>query len=154
MLDKLLNYTQIYTLWLNKGSTEEAAIELTLQQLDALENIVSDDSSWQELLKITGSGRAHDPWLASDWPAGFDELLLCVPLCKLVNWECSECTVGKRQDNLSCAHDYSLFGFIGELVVTGNRKELLAHISSARKMLRDNRYRWDVHKCELELINT
>ncbi len=154
MLNKLLNYTQIYNLWLNKGGTKEAAIELTLQQLDALENIVTDDKSWRELLRISAGGRAHDPWLASDWPAGFDELLLCVPVCKLVNWECSTCTIGKRQANLSCAHDYSVFGFIGELVVNARRDELITHISLTRKMLKDERFRWDVHKCELEVISS
>ena len=33
MLDKLLNYNNIYQQWINKGSTKEAAIELTIQQL-------------------------------------------------------------------------------------------------------------------------
>lgn len=150
-LNKLLNYTQVYNLWLNNGSSKEAAIELTLQQLDALEEITSDDSSWLRLLEIAGNGRKHDAWLASDWPSGFDELVLCVPLCKLVNWECRNCTIGSRQDDHSCSHDYSLFGYIGELVVAGRRAELIDQIEHARKMLRDERYLWNIHKCELEV---
>jgi hypothetical protein len=153
MLDKLMNYNNIYQLWINKGSTEEAAIELTIQQLDALEEIVTDNESWNALIQISARGRNYDAWLATDWPDGFDELLLCVPLCKFVNWECSKCTVGKRQENNSCAMDYSLFGYIGELVKNAGRKELIAHISNARKLLKNGNYTWNVHKCELETIN-
>jgi hypothetical protein len=36
---RILSYTNIYSQWLSKGSTESAAIELTLQQVDALEEI-------------------------------------------------------------------------------------------------------------------
>ncbi len=150
MLDKLRNYTQIYNLWMNKGSTKETAIELTLQQLDALEEITGDDDSWERLLEIAGRGRRHDAWLASDWPSGFDELVLCVPLCKLVDWDCASCTIGSRQENNSCSHDYSVFGYIGELVIAGSRAELISQIENARKMLRDERFVWNIHKCELE----
>ncbi len=153
MLHKLLNYNNIYQLWVNKGSTGEAAIELTIQQLDALEEIVADDDSWDALIEISSRGRNYDAWLATDWPDGFDELLLCVPLCKLVNWECSKCTVGKRQENNSCAMDYSLFGYIGELVKNASRNELIEHINSVRKLLKNNNYIWNVHKCELETVN-
>lgn len=152
MINKLLNYTQVYNLWLNKGATEEAAIELTLQQLDALEEIVNDDESWFKLMEISVNGRSMDAWLAADWPAGFDELLLCVPLCKLVDWECAKCTIGRRQENNSCAHDYSAFGYIGELVKNRERKELKKHIYSVKKMLRDNRLTWNLHICELEVL--
>jgi hypothetical protein len=154
LLNKLLNYTQIYTLWLNKGSTAAAAAELTLQQTDALEEIISDDNSWQELLRISAQGRNQDAWLAADWPAGFDELLLCVPLCKLVDWDCAKCTIGRRQENSSCANDYSLFGFIGELVTNADREGLKEHIRAIQKMLRDERYSWNIHKCELEKPGT
>lgn len=153
MLSKLRNYTNIYNLWLNKGATEEAAVELTLQQVDALEEIVNDEFSWRKLLEISARGRNQDAWLAADWPSGFDELLLCVPLCKLVDWECARCTVGSRQENNSCAHDYSLFGYIGELVANGMREELGEHLQNVRKMLRDKRYVWNIHKCILENVS-
>ena len=153
MLDKLLNYNNVYQLWKNKGSTEEAAIELTIQQLDGLENITNDDESWYALLEISARGRNYDAWLATDWPDGFDELLLCVPLCKLVDWECGKCTVGSRQENNSCAHDYSLFGYIGELVKNGMREELLEHIKGTRKFLKNEGFIWNIHKCEFELNN-
>lgn len=150
--DKLLNYSQIYNLWLNDGATEKAAVDRTLQQIDAFEEIVDNDQSWRALLKTSARGRNEDAWLAADWPAGFDELLLCVPLCKFVDWECAKCTVGSRQENNSCANDYSLFGYIGELVKNGQRKQLKEHIKSVRKLLMDRRYSWNVHKCELEFL--
>jgi len=151
VLDKLLNYNNIYQQWLNNGSTKEAAIELTIQQLDGLEEIASNDESWYELLEISARGRNYDAWLAMDWPDGFDELLLCVPLCKLVSWECGKCTVGERQENNSCAHDYSLFGYIGELVKNGMRDELLEHIKGTRKFLKNEGFQWNIHKCEFEM---
>ncbi len=152
LLHKLLNYSNIYSLWISKGSTKEAAVELTVGQLDALEEIVNDDESWEELLYISARGRNHDAWLALDWPDGFDELVLCVPLCKLVNWECSKCTVGMRQENNSCAMDYSLFGFIGELVKNASRDELKQHIINSRKILKNESFCWNIHKCEIEIL--
>jgi hypothetical protein len=147
-----LNYNNIYQLWQNKGSTFDAAVELTLQQLDSLEAIASDDKSWDMLLEISARGRNTDAWLAADWPTGFDELLICVPLCKLVDWECAKCTIGSRQENYSCAMDYSVFGFIGELVKSGSRKELLDHINNVRKMLKNPGFEWNIHTCSLDLI--
>ena len=151
ILNKLLNYTQIYNLWLNHGATEEAAKDLTIQQIDAFEEIVNNDEGWEKLLEISDRGRNHDAWLAADWPAGFDELLLCVPLCKLVDWECAKCTIGKRQGNNSCAYENSVFGYIGELVKSYSRKELLSHLNSVKKMLKDERYVWDFGKLGIEL---
>lgn len=151
---KILSYTNIYNQWLSKGRTESAAIELTLQQVDALEEMAENDDLWERLLEISAKGRNQDAWLAADWPAGFDELILCVPLCKLVDWQCANCTIGRRQENNSCANDYSLFGFVGELVRIGDREGLKEHISKIQKMLRDERYIWNVHTCELEKLRS
>jgi hypothetical protein len=81
-------------------------------------------------------------------------LKVCVPLCKLVDWECAKCTIGKRQENNSCANDYSLFGLVGELVRNGDRVGLKEHIRKIQKMLRDERFLWNVHTCELETIRS
>jgi len=70
-----------------------------------------------------------------------------------VDWECGKCTVGSRQENNSCAHDYSLFGYIGELVKNGMREELLEHIKGTRKFLKNEGFIWNIHKCEFELNN-
>ncbi len=151
-LNKLLNYNTIYNQWVSNGSTKEAAIELTLQQLDALEEIVNNDISWHELLKISANGRNQDAWLAMDWPEGFDELLLCVPLCKFIDWECSKCFVGMRQENNSCAFDYSIFGYIGELIKAGSRDELKQHILNTKMFIKNSNYLWNIHKCEIEIL--
>src|SRR5437762_9738421 len=102
MLDSFLSYEEIYNKWLKQGRTFESALQLTIEQLNSLEKIVSDSSGWAQLIEIASKGRTQDAWLAADWPAGFDELTVCVPLCKLVDWECAICTVGKRQNNFSC----------------------------------------------------
>ena len=151
MIEKLQNYNSIYSEWKALGRTAEAARLLTLNQVDAFEQIINDDESWQKLLEIVAAGRNEDAWLASDWPAGFDELLLCVPLCKLVDWECSKCIVGKRQNNTSCAHDDSLFGWAGELVIKKEREALKKHIENIKKILEpESLYKWNMEKHELE----
>src|SRR5437667_12650402 len=115
-INSLLNYPAIYKEWLNSDKTPESAGLLTLKQVEAFQKIVLDNDSWDFLLSVSSKGRNIDVWLALDWPEGFDELILCVPLCKLVDYECSKCIIGKKQNNNSCAHDFSVFGWIGELV--------------------------------------
>jgi hypothetical protein len=153
MIEKLQNYNSIYSEWKSLGKTAEAARLLTMQQLTALELIVNDDESWHKLLEIAAAGRKEDAWLAADWPAGFDELVLCVPLCKLVDWECSKCIVGMKQNNISCAHDDSLFGRVGELVIGNEREELKKHIENIRKILEpESVYKWNMDKLEVEKL--
>jgi hypothetical protein len=147
MTEKLLNYNSVYSEFKNQGASAEPARLLTLQQVEALEEIIKDDNSWNFLLKAAEAGRNEDAWLAQDWPDGFDELLLCVPLCKLVDWECQKCIVGKRQNNYSCANDDSLFGWVGELVKNQDRAALKNHISSIKKILeKESPYMWNMKK--------
>ncbi len=147
MIEKLLNYNSVYNEWKNQGSTAEAARILTIQQVSAFEEIVNDDEGWEFLLKAAEAGRNEDAWLAKDWPDGFDELLLCVPLCKLVDWECSKCIVGNRQGNYSCANDDSLFGWAGELVIKKERELLKVHIGYIKKILEnESPYAWNMEK--------
>lgn len=152
MLNKLLNYNDIYQKWLNSNGDQKSAIELTLQQLDTLEDIVINDESWFELIKIARKGRHLDAWLALDLPYGFDELIICLPLCKFSDWGCSKCTVGSRQENYSCSNNYSLFGYIGDLVINGLKKDLLIHINNIRLLLNNRLYEWNVHSSQL-IIN-
>lgn len=156
MLESFLSYEEVYNKWLKQGRTFESALSLTKDQLNSLEKIVSNDNGWAQLIAIASKGRTQDAWLAADWPAGFDELTVCVPLCKLVDWECAICTVGKRQNNFSCAHDYSLFGYIGTLVERGDRTGLLTHIDKIRTLLNDTTgtLNWDVANFELVKIST
>lgn len=129
----------------------ESARLLTLKQVEAFEEIVADDEGWKFLLASFNSGRDTDAWLATDWPAGFDELLLCVPLCKLVDFECSKCTVGKRQENNSCAHDDSLFGYVAEILKRQDRDELMKHIGFIKQLLSNEKYSWNMKLHILDL---
>ncbi|MEO6694882.1 MAG: hypothetical protein ABIY50_01590, partial [Ignavibacteria bacterium] len=103
-------------------------------------------------ISVFNNGRDVDAWLALDWPDGFDELLLCVPLCSLVRFECNKCTIGIRQENNSCAHDNSLFGYISELLKNNARDALKYHMISIKKMLLSDNYKWNISSQELEEV--
>lgn len=146
----LLPYNEILNKWNNSIQSETAARLLTLEQTEALESVIVDDEGWEYLLSVFNNGRETDAWLALDWPDGFDELLLCVPLCSLVKFECSRCFVGMRQDNNSCANDFSLFGYIAELIKAADREGLMNHIASIKKILLSEEYIWNIEKRIIE----
>ncbi|MBK6538784.1 MAG: hypothetical protein IPG09_13760 [Ignavibacteria bacterium] len=146
----LLPYNEILSKWNNSIQSETAARLLTLEQTEALESIIADDEGWEYMLSVFNNGRETDAWLALDWPDGFDELLLCVPLCSLVKFECSRCFVGMRQDNNSCANDFSLFGYIAELIKAADREGLMNHIASIKKILLSEGYIWNIEKRIIE----
>ncbi len=149
----LFSYNKIINEWNQSRMDSGSAKFLTLKQVEAFERIVIDDEGWEKLLEIFNKGRETDAWLALDWPYGFDELVLCVPLCKLVSFECSKCTVGKRQENNSCANDFSLFGFVSELLKESDRAGLLDHIESIKKILLLDNFRWNVSTKRLIVDN-
>lgn len=144
IISEFLSYNEINEEWNKSRMDSDAAKFLTLKQVEEFEKIVKDDESWENLLSVFNSGRQVDAWLALDWPDGFDELLLCVPLCKFVNFECNKCTVGIRQENNSCAHDFSLFGYVSELLKESDRAGLLNHIESIKKILLLDNFRWNI----------
>ena len=146
----LLPYNEILSKWNNSIQSELSARLLTLEQTEALESVIADDDGWEYLLSVFNNGRETDAWLALDWPDGFDELLLCVPLCSLVKFECSRCFVGMRQDNNSCANDFSLFGYIAELIKAADREGLMNHIASIKKILLSEEYIWNIEKRIIE----
>ena len=146
----LLPYNEILNKWNNGIQSELSARLLTLDQTEALESLIADDEGWEYMLSVFNNGRETDAWLALDWPDGFDELLLCVPLCSLVKFECSRCFVGMRQDNNSCANDFSLFGYIAELIKAADREGLMNHIASIKKILLSEEYIWNIEKRIIE----
>ena len=146
----LLPYNEILNKWNNGIQSELSARLLTLDQTEALESLIADDEGWEYMLSVFNNGRETDAWLALDWPDGFDELLLCVPLCSLVKFECSRCFVGMRQDNNSCANDSSLFGYIAELIKAADREGLMNHIGSIKKILLSEEYIWNIEKRIIE----
>jgi hypothetical protein len=144
VLDTLLPFEAILGSWRASGGTPEAAREWTRRQVRALADIVADDGAWEVLLE-RGASRAQDAWLALDWPLGFDELLLCAPLCRLVSYECARCTIGARQERHSCAHPSSVFGHVGELLQRGDRGGLLRHLRNVLALLDEgSTLEWDL----------
>jgi len=146
----LLPYNEILNKWNNGIQSELSARLLTLEQTEALESLIADDEGWEYMLSVFNNGRETDAWLALDWPDGFDELLLCVPLCSLVKFECSRCFVGMRQYNNSCANDFSLFGYIAELIKAADRVGIMNHIASIKKILLSEEYIWNIEKRIIE----
>ncbi|MBK6770716.1 MAG: hypothetical protein IPG78_00970 [Ignavibacteria bacterium] len=146
----LLPYNEILNKWNNGIQSELSARLLTLEQTEALESLIADDEGWEYMLSVFNNGRETDAWLALDWPDGFDELLLCLPLCSLVKFECSRCFVGMRQDNNSCANDFSLFGYIAELIKAADRVGIMNHIASIKKILLSEEYIWNIEKRIIE----
>ncbi len=149
---ELLSYKEISDEWVKSRRDNNSAKFLTLGQVEKFENIVKDDESWEKLLEIFNNGRDIDAWLAMEWPDGFDELVLCVPLCKLVDFECGRCIVGMRQENNSCANDFSLFGYIAELLKVPDRNGLIIHIDAIKKILLLDKFKWNISAKIIEQI--
>jgi hypothetical protein len=150
-MPELKNYDSVIEEWIIKGNDAETAKTVTIEQVDALIEICSIDEKWKKLLEIFRSGRIHDSWLAANWPVGFDELILCAPLCKLVDWECAKCHVGMRQNNFSCANDDSLFGYIAVLLAVEKRELLLKHLAKIKLVLENENIYWDITRHEIEI---
>ena len=151
-MKELLSYNEINIEWKKSKNDIDSAKFLTLNQVEKFESIVKDDESWIRLLEIFNKGRDIDAWLAMDWPDGFDELVLCMPLCRLVDFECGRCIVGMRQENNSCANDYSLFGYIAELLKASDRKVLIDHIDTIKKILLLDEFKWNIKDKIIEPI--
>jgi hypothetical protein len=144
MSEPLLAFEPLIAAWRQDGASQRAALRWTGSQVGAFAAMVADDDEWARLLSIFERGRAADSWLATDWPSGFDELLLCAPLCQLVQFECARCTIGSRQAALSCAHPGTVFGRIGELLRQHDRLGLLSHLEAVAAMLDPSADRqWD-----------
>jgi hypothetical protein len=140
----LLPFREVIEAWRRDGGGSEAALDWTRSQVRAFRGLLERDGGWQELLQIFHQGRGMDSWLASDWPHGFDELLLCAPLCQLVGFECARCSIGARQGSFSCAHPATVFGRVGQLLQQQDRAGLLQHLEQVEAMLEPgSRLQWD-----------
>lgn len=115
------------------GANRAAAIAGTRRQVAGLRYEIADDARWARL--VTMARQIGDPWNADDWPLGFDGLVVAVPLCTDVSFECARCPVGQRQDGRSCAHPKSAFGRIGDLVRRDDRDGLRAQLDSIEALL-------------------
>lgn len=131
---RLLPAAQIVERFGADGGDAAAAQKWTRHQLAGLRYEVDDDARWPRLCEVVRC--AADPWNADDWPLGFDALLCCVPLCTLVDFECSRCQIGREQDGMSCAHPTSAFGQLWHLIAARDREGLRAHIDDLERRLR------------------
>lgn len=119
----------------DQGADLAAALDGSRQQLAGLRRELDEDDRWERLVRL--ARQAGDPWNADDWPLGFDALVVPIPLCTHLSFECARCPVGQRQDGRSCAHLDSAFGRVGELVRRGDRDGLRAWLDELRTRLVD-----------------
>ena len=144
-LHQLLSFEPLMDGWIGDGGDAAAARRWTSRQVAAFAALVADDAGWRAVLEIFDRGRGVDSWLATDWPSGFDELLLCAPLCQLVEFDCARCTIGARQEANSCAHPASVFGSIGTYLQERDRERLQRHLEHVVTMLDPGEsWRWDL----------
>jgi hypothetical protein len=57
-----------------------------------------------------------------------------------------------KQENNSCANDFSLFGYIAELLKVSDRDGLLIHIDAIKKILLLDNFNWNISDKKLEQI--
>jgi hypothetical protein len=133
--------------WRAEGGDARSALEWTRRQVEAFRDLVTSDAGWERVQRSWAAGRGVDSWLATDWPEGFDELLLCAPLCRLVDFECRRCTIGARQAGMSCAHPRTVFGRTAGHLAAGDRPGLLAHLDAVLRMLDPSQScHWDLDR--------
>ncbi len=119
--------------WMAAGGTVRAALDVATAQATALEARVADDSGWERLVSI--ARRTADPWFATDWPDTFDPLMLVLPLCKTLDWECARCPIGQQQEDRACAHPEVPITRLGTAVSRGERQRTQSELAVLRPML-------------------
>ena len=130
----LASATEIEARLRGEGFDTAAALRCAQAQVAGLLAEVADDARWPRLREL--SRRIGDPWNADDWPLGFDPLLLVVPLCKVVDYECARCPVGRAQDSRSCAHPETGVGGLAALIRAGSRDAVRQRLDELSTRLR------------------
>lgn len=120
--------------WKDLGGSLQAALEVAGEQAHALEVRLADDGGWQRLVAV--ARRTADPWFATDWPDTFDPLMLVLPVCKTLDWECARCPIGRQQETRACAHPEVPITRLGSAVSGGDRARAQTEVSVLRSMLR------------------
>lgn len=119
--------------WGERGGTLEAALLVVSQQVESLSSAVSNDAAWTRLVAV--ARRTVDPWFATDWPETFDPLMLVLPLCKRLDWQCSKCPIGRQQDERACAHPEVPVTRLGAAINRGERHRVQTELTVLRSML-------------------
>lgn len=119
--------------WTARGGTLEAALTVASQQVESLSHAISTEREWTRLVAI--ARRTVDPWFATDWPDTFDSLMLVLPLCRTLDWQCAKCPVGRQQDDRACAHPEVPVTRLGTAISRGENHRAQTEVSVLRSML-------------------
>jgi hypothetical protein len=130
----LLPAQTIVDRWRALGSSPEAAARLSLDQVRGLRALVDDDAGWRRLTRLLVRSRG-DSWLAHDWPEGFEPMMLCAALCRVVDYECARCRIGQEQEGRSCVNPASAFGRVGVFLADGDRAGLSGYLAQLEHRL-------------------
>lgn len=120
--------------WSERGGTLEDALIVASQQVESLEATLSSERQWTRLVSI--ARRTIDPWFATDWPETFDALMLVLPLCRTLDWQCAQCPIGRQQDNRACAHPEVPVTRLGTAISRGEQGRAQTELTVLRSMLR------------------
>ncbi len=120
--------------WSEQGGTLEAALLVASQQVESLDATLSSQREWTRLMSI--ARRTIDPWFATDWPETFDALMLVLPLCRSLDWQCAQCPIGRQQEDRACAHPEVPVTRLGTAISRGEHHRAQSELAVLRSMLR------------------
>jgi len=132
--DKLRSAHAAVEAWTECGGTLEDALTVASQQVESLNAMLSSEREWARLVSI--ARRTIDPWFATDWPETFDALMLVLPLCRTLDWQCAKCPIGRQQDERACAHPEVPVTRLGTAISRGEQHRAQAELAVLRSMLR------------------
>ena len=119
--------------WNERGGTLDDALFVASQQAESLRAAISSDRQWTRLVSI--ARRTIDPWFATDWPETFDPLMLVLPLCRTLDWQCATCPIGRQQEDRACAHPEVPVTRLGTAISRGEKQRAQTELSVLRSML-------------------
>ena len=119
--------------WGERGGTLEAALAVASQQVESLSAAISTEREWTRLVAV--ARRTADPWFATDWPETFDSLMLVLPVCRTLDWQCAKCPIGRQQDDRACAHPEVPVTRLGMAISTGEQQRAQTEVTVLRSML-------------------
>lgn len=106
--------------WRGGDASTSSALAIVEDQSRKLRSSLGDSTKWNKLVQI--SRRTIDPWFVTDWPETFDPLVLVVPLCHAVDWQCATCPIGRQQHGQTCANPESPVSRLGASIVADERE--------------------------------
>ncbi|MGH1346060.1 MAG: hypothetical protein ACRBN8_31135 [Nannocystales bacterium] len=120
--------------WTERGGTLEVALSVASEQVESLDKTLGSHREWTRLVSI--AQRTIDPWFATDWPETFDALMLVLPLCRTLDWQCAKCPIGRQQDDRACAHPEVPVTRLGTAISRGEQRRAQTELTVLRSMLR------------------